>query len=342
MSISSAPVWKRTPRQNLVVHCASGVYYAYARIKGRPVRHSLKTRDYEAACRSLEVWKVETRAPQPEKASLRSMIEVWSLGLDGSSLRPRSILYYRQRIASILASLGPLAEGYPPEDRLTVWVERYSREVSASAFNGGLAVLRQAIGGPFLKVKRRKANRRAPDPRLRPLFPRFLELVRSKSAKAAFMVEFLAWSGLRLGEAQALTWGDVGLEFIRVRSGKGGKPREVPINPRLGKLLQGDRPGGQAQRVLGAASCYRTLRWASAQLGLHPVTHHDLRHLFATEAVESGVDVPTVADWLGHADGGALLLRVYRHSRRSHSLRMAQEKMGVSAPGRPANPSEAT
>jgi len=36
------------------------------------------------------------------------------------------------------------------------------------------------------------------------------------------------------------------------------------------------------------------------------ITHHDLRHLFATTCIEAGVDIPTVSRWLGHQDGGAL------------------------------------
>jgi integrase len=49
------------------------------------------------------------------------------------------------------------------------------------------------------------------------------------------------------------------------------------------------------------------------------ITHHDLRHLFATRCIESGVDVPTVARWLGHRDGGALAMRTYGHLREEHS-----------------------
>jgi hypothetical protein len=58
------------------------------------------------------------------------------------------------------------------------------------------------------------------------------------------------------------------------------------------------------------------------------LTHHRLRDFFATIAIESGVDIPTVAvDWLGHSkrDGGALLLRRYRKSREEHSRAMASK-----------------
>jgi integrase len=49
------------------------------------------------------------------------------------------------------------------------------------------------------------------------------------------------------------------------------------------------------------------------------ITHHDLRHLFATRCIEAGVDIPTVSRWLGHQDGGALCMKTYGHLRDEHS-----------------------
>jgi hypothetical protein len=42
-----------------------------------------------------------------------------------------------------------------------------------------------------------------------------------------------------------------------------------------------------------------------------------------TRCVESGIDIPTVARWLGHSDGGMLALKIYGHLRREHSQSMA-------------------
>lgn len=54
--------------------------------------------------------------------------------------------------------------------------------------------------------------------------------------------------------------------------------------------------------------------------GIEGLTHRDLCDAFATSAIEAGVDIPTVAAWLEHADGRALLMRVYVHHRRAHSV----------------------
>ena len=50
---------------------------------------------------------------------------------------------------------------------------------------------------------------------------------------------------------------------------------------------------------------------------------HDLRHIFATRCIESSVDLPTLANWLGHKDGGVLAAQVYGHLCIKHSTAMA-------------------
>ncbi len=48
-------------------------------------------------------------------------------------------------------------------------------------------------------------------------------------------------------------------------------------------------------------------------LGLEHIRFHDLRHTFATVALQSGVDIRTVSGMLGHADPG-FTLRTYTHA----------------------------
>jgi len=62
---------------------------------------------------------------------------------------------------------------------------------------------------------------------------------------------------------------------------------------------------------------------ACDRLKIKSFTPHTCRHLFATVCIESGVDIPTVARWLGHKDGGALAMRVYGHLRDEHSQTQA-------------------
>ena len=144
---------------------------------------------------------------------------------------------------------------------------------------------------------------------------------------AALTVRLLAYTGLRIHEARALVPADVDLQrgFIHVRTTKGGVPRLVPIIadclPVLKRLLS-EHPG-DGRGLLPIDSPRRALTSASKAAGIAPMSPHDLRHLFATRCMESGVDVRTVAEWLGHKDGGALLLKRYAHLRDGHSKQMA-------------------
>ena len=60
--------------------------------------------------------------------------------------------------------------------------------------------------------------------------------------------------------------------------------------------------------------------------GLEHIRFHDLRHTFATMALQNGVDVKTVSSMLGHYDAG-FTLRTYTHVTRQMQ-EQAAEKMG--------------
>ncbi len=161
------------------------------------------------------------------------------------------------------------------------------------------------------------------------------------SRDAADFCRFLAYTGCRLSEAQDVTWGDVDFKrgILHVHGSKTeAANREVPLIPPARALLERLRDAQQIAasainsgvadvdpkiRVLGVREAGKSLVRACQKLGVEPLTHHDLRDAFATSAIEAGVDIPTVAAWLGHADGGALLMRVYAHHRRAHSVAQA-------------------
>lgn len=149
---------------------------------------------------------------------------------------------------------------------------------------------------------------------------------------AADLARFLAFSGCRLREAGRVTWADVDLRAKRlhVRGTKSeSSDRYVPIIKPLQDLLEELRQDAgedvkPSQRVLRVRECQKSIDRACEKLGIERFSHHDLRHLFATVCIESGVDIPTVSRWLGHKDGGALAMRTYGHLRDEHSQRQAE------------------
>lgn len=173
------------------------------------------------------------------------------------------------------------------------------------------------------------------------------------SKDCADFVRFLAFSGCRLSEARQVTWADVDWERneIRIHNAKRSRTsnhspfRYIPIIPAMRQLLERlhcqnphDAPDpvcivGECEKALTAAcgkkdgkrlTRVRGGKEVALGIGIERITHHDLRHLFATRCIESGVDIPTVARWLGHVDGGALAMKVYGHLRRTHSQEAAK------------------
>jgi len=88
--------------------------------------------------------------------------------------------------------------------------------------------------------------------------------------------------------------------------------------------------------VMKVAECQNSMDRAAEKTGMQRITHHDLRHLFATRCIKAGVDIPTVTRWLGHKDGGALAMKVYGHLRDEHSTAMAEKvRFQILATGSP-------
>jgi integrase len=182
-------------------------------------------------------------------------------------------------------------------------------------------------------------------------FFEILKIVRSKGAwcsrPVADLIEFLTYSGLRIYEAKMVKWSDI--DFVRdtltvtggdlgtknsVTGGDRGTEnyshRTLPLNDSLRRLLIDlrDNPRyfrnkARKNHVLAVSECEKALSRACKEAGTPRITHHDLRHLFATRCIESGIDIPTLSRWLGHKDGGALALKTYGHLCDDHSREMA-------------------
>jgi integrase len=154
-------------------------------------------------------------------------------------------------------------------------------------------------------------------------------------------VRLLAYSGARRDEALALKWEDVNFERKSLRIGadgssKNSKARHVDLNPELEAHLKemAQRrvpdsdwlfPSPQRGNTDKPAKTFRdSFSEARKKAKLDWVGFHDLRHYFASMAVMSGIDFKTIAEWLGHQDGGMLVGKVYGHLLPEHKQRMAE------------------
>ena len=224
------------------------------------------------------------------------------------------------------------------------WAEGQRKILSSTRFNNTLGTLRRLFdiavqaGEIHLNLTQEIVRSyKPPKTTYTPTTAEFFSLVtairRSPSHSAndaADYIEFLAYTGARKEEAALVTWADLDLarEKVTFRKTKNGLIRTVELIPSACELLVRIRTSRSQiepkERIFKISEAYRSLSAASAAIGIPKITHHDLRDLFATTAVESGIDIPTVADWLGHRDGGALLLERYRKHRDAHAKQAAK------------------
>ncbi|MBK1881007.1 site-specific integrase [Luteolibacter pohnpeiensis] len=342
------PVWQRTQSENLIRH-RSGTYYLNAKISGKKVRVSLKTDNLKLAkiARDEVLNKLRSEA---EGTALRFKTLGDALNLvedrakSTADLKQSTKEFYGHLCAGLRKTFPVDLEASEwSEDEAREWWSKFSKKHSTTHANNALRLITQigellvedgSISKNPAKVLRRK---KAKDKAVRPLpsvavLDSIIESVRSgPSTEAADLIEFLAWSGLRIGEAREVKWEDIGAGWLLVTGGesktKNHRTRRVPINERLRLLLERRRPSSARGKVFKILTPREALTSACERLGLEHLRVHDLRHWFATHAIEKGVDIPTVSKWLGHLDGGALAMKVYGHLRDEHSLRAA-EKLG--------------
>jgi integrase len=223
------------------------------------------------------------------------------------------------------------------------WAARYGKDYSPTRYNGALGIVRRIfdigvehgyrVDNPAKFVDRRRVK---PKELHLPSQAQFQEMAKhietsgaGQSKDCANLFRFLAFSGLRIDEARHVVWSDVDFEKgqLHVRITKNSKDRWTPLNSSLRQLLEkmrAERPEESPEKpVMQVFECQKSIDRAAKLVGVKRITHHDLRHLFATRCIEAGVDIPTVSRWLGHQDGGALCMKTYGHLRDEHSQREA-------------------
>jgi integrase len=82
--------------------------------------------------------------------------------------------------------------------------------------------------------------------------------------------------------------------------------------PHIAKLLFTTEDGRALNRN-GFNQVWRDARAAAGLADDRVNGCHMLRHVFASTLVSRGIDLRTVAEYMGHTDGGALVLKTYSH-----------------------------
>ena len=193
------------------------------------------------------------------------------------------------------------------------------------------AFLRHALGPervPDARLGPRRA-RRLPDAPTAADVERTLEALEGEGPIALrnrALVELVYSAGLRSAEAVGLDLGDVDFEqeLLRIRRGKGGKERVVPLGEEaalwLGRYLREARPNlakGTNDAFFLSARGRRLDTSTLRRIVPHP---HRLRHAFATHLLEGGADLRTIQELLGHSSLSTT--QIYSHVDPRHLRRV--------------------
>lgn len=134
-----------------------------------------------------------------------------------------------------------------------------------------------------------------------------------QTARDQALFEVLYCCGLRASEAAGLDWEDItwAASELKVRNGKGGKERIVPLVDAAKDALQalkreGDASGpvflNRAGTRLSTRSIQKIIVRRARMLDLpQHTTPHTLRHSFATHLLSNGANLRAIQELLGHA-----------------------------------------
>ena len=152
--------------------------------------------------------------------------------------------------------------------------------------------------------------------------PRFLDDVQAARLAAAaaaaapfdrLVIEVLSRTGMRVGELCGLANDAVfvsdGEPWLRVPVGKLHNDRNIPLHPNAARLIaewtvENPPAGGRLIHIDGQPldrhHVSRIVRRVAAAAGLGHVHPHQLRHTLATQAINRGMRLESIATMLGH------------------------------------------
>lgn len=235
-------------------------------------------------------------------------------------LAPRTQQTYTGWMKRLVERVGVAADQVTEQQARGFLSELSGRGLSPSTINQAINAVRFFFGNVLrrewqLEVHYQRAPQRLPVTLTPGEVSRLLSAVASLRDRMAMEIAYAA--GLRLGEVLRLKVSDIdsGGMILRVEQGKGRKDRNVMLGPALleslrayWKLYRPQEwlfPGKDPRRPVNATIIQRAFSKAKWQARIQKqVSFHSLRHSFATQLLESGVNVRTIQALLGHRSLG--------------------------------------
>ena len=320
-----------------------GDYYALLKVKGKQIRQSLETADLELARRRLTSYRRDLEKTNPTEArrTIAQQAEKFLAGLVGEASTKDNAI---RSITNLKDHFGvdTLIRKITPTE-CKAWIA--SLELSADSKNKRIQHGRDFFDTaeadrviPSNPMAGIKYFSRSKPTRLTPSEEQFCAIVQDLRSQVwnghgrddtADFVELAGKLGLGQAELSGIQRQHINLEAgeIVILRKKTKKGFTIPIYPEARPIIvhrlaeMKDEP---EERLLPYDNCKKGLAAACKRLGFPSFEPRSLRRYFITKALRLGVDVPTVARWQGHTDGGVLIMSVYGDIvRMDHSQKMA-------------------
>jgi integrase len=317
----------KVPKITLCRRGKSGVWWVRYSFNGERFHYSLGMVDEKGARKEFAriKYEIECSLHHPKKRMIfdnllteylkwaRNNKEESSYKRDLTSSKPLLAKFSRMRIDRITLKLGEEYQNQRIDGKLRIDGVSRKPTVSKGTVNREIIMLKhmfkKAVQWGYLSETPFHHLELQKEPAARTRYVTADEWPRLLSACTAEMrniVVFARFTGMREGEIFNLKWSEIDWqqESITITKCKNNTPRTMPLTKALQQLIPRYQKAKSAHVFPGKKGRRTTIRTAfngaCRRAGIENLRFHDLRHTFASDLVNKGIDLMTIMKLMGH------------------------------------------
>lgn len=283
---------------------------------GRIAEVSLKTARDRAGELRLALRKgIDPRSP---KASVPTVGDALDRYLDGrgDELSPRTVHWYRQKIAGPLSGLRKTPADKVDRETVRALHEKLTRQSGGYGANGAMRVLKLILNdvarthdlppNPVtrgVRMNKEKARDWAVGPDEMPDLWDALDQMEDRTRRACWLL--MLTTGLRSGNARSVRWEHVEGDVLFVPKAKSGRSFSLPL-PKIvvGAFAEAKELNAtlESDFVFPSPTSKSGHIEQMARTQGFPYAPHQMRHTYRTHALEAGIDFQSITMLMDHAN----------------------------------------
>lgn len=267
------------------------------------------------------------------KPSLNKWIDIWFNKFKKPKLKKSTIDDYESNVINKVKrhSIGKKQIGKITPMDLELFLQSIeAASVKARTYRQLKTIFKAAFNYKIISDNPMSRIDRISEPKSKKQFPeaedfdKLLAYTKEQNYDMYLFIKFLSLSGLRKGEALALTWDDIKNNRIhvnkayethakKIQSPKNANSiRQVPILPEAQKILDElDKNSKYIFSNIYKDAVSKRLRIYNKRLGTN-ITLHTFRHYYTTLCTEAGINLKTINTWTGRTST-KVTLGTYTH-----------------------------